>query len=161
MMPKRLSGSFPGANITTTTTASPISKKKKKNAILETPKKAESVINNTTALSNVPTQNRFGFSDFTGYTTNFQGYKCRFLKREAQILLKLSVNAMAFTQFESLGLFEMNEVERADYLNMMDQLLQEWRDFDVTVKKSILLFFWQWRKNQAAFPKIVVRMFLL
>lgn len=87
----------------------------------------------TTTAMDIPKQQPLGLSDFTGYTTNFNGYKCRFLKKEQQIMVKLNIHRMSITHFETLGLQEINESERQRLTANFDKLLQQWRDFDVRV----------------------------
>lgn len=78
-------------------------------------------------------KDHLGMTDFTGYTSNFKGYKCRFLKKEFQIMIKLNIPQMAITQYDTLGLYEMDEIERQTLILQIDQLLAKWREFDVAV----------------------------
>jgi len=66
-------------------------------------------------------------NDFIGFNNIFNGYCCRFLKQEAQMLLKFQANKAVFTKFDSLAIFEMADYLRQLYYAKMEQLMSVWQ----------------------------------
>jgi hypothetical protein len=67
-------------------------------------------------------------TDFTGYEAVLNGDRCRFLNKEYQFILKMSVNQMSLSQFDSIVLFDTNEEERSQHIHQIQKLLNGWGD---------------------------------
>ena len=70
---------------------------------------------------------------YVPFVNDFNGYKCQFLTREFQFILKFFGEQVLFTKTESLAVFAMTEYYRQVCETSIQSLLTPWSTDDVTI----------------------------
>lgn len=78
------------------------------------------------------TESKLGSLGFTPFENNFNGYTCRFLRREYQFVLKLFSRQLLFTKNDSLAVFTLEDHFREFCESQIAALLHPWINNDVT-----------------------------
>lgn len=67
---------------------------------------------------------------YAPFENNYNGYKCRFLRREFQFVLKFFSQKLLFTKNESLAVFSLSEYFRTYCETQINAMLGPWADKD-------------------------------
>ena len=89
---------------------------------------------------------------YTPFENNFNGYKCRFLCREFQFVLKFFSQKLLFTKNESMAIFSLTEYFRTFCENQINALLGPWVNSDVKLVNPFAL------DDSGAFSHIFIRL---
>ena len=79
------------------------------------------------------TQNNVISFGYTPFENNYNGYTCRFLRREYQFILKFFSQQLLFTKNESLAVFTLDEYFRDFCETQIAALLNPWAHSNVTL----------------------------